>query len=372
MRADRTVEPQVRSHVWPFCCHHLFIDENAEPGRVPSPNQSYSRSDGSARPGNPRVLSLSAGRARRGMGMSTTSDASGIIALVTRPAVRVRLAAVSAELGLPKPWFITHLGEALESGVDRGSLFVDLADCSTEPDLLRVFPAWDAFRPGTEIILFAPLLDRAPELQAIASISQSVRSCEVRVITGADLYDDAVWHNLAELRVHAELEAEFRTEFLNAIRHTGRALRAEPAFLILLHDTRRSATNSNKIGSPNAAASNAETERKALWKFLTRSGQMPASWLVLVFRVLWYTKLRERRWSPSRIANFLGFSSSRQFRLTIKRRLGIGLEQLKAVPHSDALDWAVTLVTRSHVRTVSTQVRDLVAPLLSPRRESGR
>jgi len=279
----------------------------------------------------------------------------------------MRLSVVSAGLGLASPLFVARLEEALEVGADRAILFVDLSACASEVHAMSLLQTWDAFRPGSEIILFTPLIDRERELRIVAGVCRSARSAEVRVMTASDFYRDEVWRNLGEMRENAALEAEFRAEFLAAVRQTGRPLRAEPAVLMVLHDAPRAgeiiATAEMPLDQVRAAM---DSDRKALWKFLRQSGQLPASWLLLIFRVLWYTKLRERGWSAGRIATFLGFDSPRQFRLTIKRRFGIALGQLKAIRYPDALVWAADLVTSAHVRLARQPVRALVGSLVAP------
>ena len=180
-------------------------------------------------------------------------------------------------------------------------------------------------------------------------------------MTSADFYRDEVWRNLGVMGARAALEAEVRSDFVAAVRRTGRPLRAEPAVLALLHDAGGGESVGPAAGTRKESRS-PDSDRKAVWRFLRTSGQLPASWLLLVFRVLWYTKLRERQWSSSEIAHFLGFESPRHFRVSVKRRFGIRLGQLNALRYGQVLSWAAFSVTSG---LDAEGLRTLVTPLLA-------
>ena len=290
-----------------------------------------------------------------------------MLAVTTRLPVRVRLEGICTQLGLPAPIFVGLLEEALESGVDRPVLFLDLGSCCKDRELGCLVQTWEAFRPGSEVVLFTPLLDREAELRAAVSLVKSARSVEVRVMTTSDFYRDEAWQSLAAARERAALEAELRRELMEAIRCTGRPLRAEPLVLELLHEAPRYAGMGAIAATPlDEVRVRADAERKRRWKLLRRSGQLPASWLLLVFRLVWYMKLRQEGWSPQRIAAFMGFPSPRHLRLTVRRRFGIRVEELKHVRYEDSLTWAATLLTTSHLRLAGLTVQALITPLLTP------
>lgn len=316
------------------------------------------------------VLSLSVARAERGR--VGVCQPGALLAVTTRPAIRLRIEAVATSLGLPRPAFAADPAEVLESGADCSVLLLDLGSCCADASLGAVVSTWAAYRPGSEVILFTPLLDRERELKVAVSILTTTCSAEVRVMTASDFYRDEVWRTLAALRERAALEAELRGEFLTAVAETGRPLRAEPVVLELLHQAPKhpdiEAAPETALARVRLASEKSGSERTMLWKLLRRSGQMPASWLLLVFRVLWYVKLRERGWSAGRIARFLGFASPRHFRKTVRRRFGVGITQLAAVRYADALRWAAALVTSDHSRLGHLPVRALVTPLLNPAR----
>ena len=65
--------------------------------------------------------------------------------------------------------------------------------------------------------------------------------------------------------------------------------------LKLLHEApQRPDTRAVAAAALVRVRANAAAERKALWRLLRRAGHLPASQLLLVFRVLWYVKLASR------------------------------------------------------------------------------
>ena len=314
--------------------------------------------------------------ARRRADMVT--DLGGLVAVTTRPVIRMRLGALSAEVGMPAPLFAAGVDDVLESGVDRAILFLDLACCAGDDDLVPVVQTWDAFRPGTEVVAFTPLVDRERELAATVALTQVLRNCNLRVLTASDFHRPEVWRNLQSQRARATLLAELREDFLAAVQRTGRHLPAEPLVLQLLNDAprladrppgHRSTLDDAGDGTPeeHRASVEAENERKGVWRVLRAAGQLPASWLVVIFRVLWYLKLVEREWTSGQIAEFLSFPSPRHLRLTFRRRFGVTLEQLRGVSYRAALRWAAELLTGAHAQLGrATTTRSLIQPLLHP------
>jgi hypothetical protein len=142
-------------------------------------------------------------------------------------------------------------------------------------------------------------------------------------------------------------------------------MRAASEVLALLAVTPRHAISTARVAALRASLPAAATqtaggrpadrhERKARWKQLRRAGQMPASCLLLIFRVLWYAKLRQIGWPTARVAEFLGFTSPREFRRSIRRRLGLGVRDLRRMCYADALAWAAELVITEHERGSAT------------------
>lgn len=275
-------------------------------------------------------------------------DGGGILAVTTRPAVRARVEAASAMLLLPAPVFADSVTAALELGIDRAVLLLDLGGCCRQPELVTLVRVWAVFHPSSEIVAFAPLVDREPELHAVVNLVAALRTTVVRVLSASDFYRDESWRNLWLMRERAGLQAELREDLLAAVRATGRPLRAATAVLGLLADV---AAGARRVAQDDAFAGSAavtrarERERKSVWQQLRRAGQLPPSRLLLVFRVLWYAKLHHDGWSSPRIASFLGFDSPRHFRLGVSRRLGIGLKSLRSLSYESALLWAARLLT---------------------------
>lgn len=288
-----------------------------------------------------------------------------MIAVTTRPAVRERLEAVSAAVGLPRPGFSDSLYDALESGVDSPLLVLDLGSCCRDADLAHALRTWEVFRPGSEVVLFTPLIDQAAELRAAVTLAKATRFVETRVMTASEFYRDEVWRTLRHSGERASLQAEIRSELLSAVRRSGQQIRAEAVVLQILHSTAW-VVGPRRTAASEHSAVNADKERKALWKLLRRARQIPASRLLLIFRVLWYAKLVERGWDAGRIARFLGFDSARQFRVMMKGRLGLSIEQLKRIRYDAALEWAAPLLARGadSVHSSSLPMRALIQPLV--------
>ena len=289
-----------------------------------------------------------------------SGEGGGILAVTTRPAVRARVQAASTGLSLPAPVFVDDVTDALELGIDRAVLLLDLGSCCRHHELVTLIRVWAAFHPSSEIVVFTPLIDREAELQAVVSLVAGLRTEVVRVLSASDFFRDESWRNLWRMRERAGLQAGIRVDFLAAVRATGRPLTGATAVLRLLADAAagpRTTARDDAFDASAAVVRSRERERKNAWQQLRRVGQLPPSWLLLVFRVLWYAKLREDGWSSPRIASFLGFSSPRHFRLNVSRRLGIGLRSLRQVSYQSALAWAAKLLTTPHETLQTTSLR---------------
>jgi AraC-like DNA-binding protein len=298
-------------------------------------------------------------------------DLAGLAAVSGRPTIRLRLAALSAELGFPPPLFFREAVELLEYGANRVILFLDLATCVVDPDLVSLVGAWDALRPGSTVVAFTPLVSRDRELEVVIALSRVLHRCRLHVMTASDFHRPEVWRNLRAEQDRAVLVAELRTDFLAAVRRRGRSLPAELIVLQVLHEAAR---------APAYAAADeqdGETARKAVWRSLRTAGQLPVSWMLLVFRAVWYAKLHDRSWTTAEIAQFLGFTSPRPLRLTFRRRFGVTLASLNGASYGDALEWAAEQVTsasafpphataRALVHTLGTLVRPLSCVVESP------
>jgi hypothetical protein len=291
-----------------------------------------------------------------------------MLVVSTRPAVRERLKAVSDALGIPGPRFIARVEDAL--GEDSSLLVLDLGSCCKDADLVAIIRVWEAYRPGSELVLFTPLIDREGELKAVVSVVRETRFVDTRVMTTSDFYRDDVWRNLRGLDARTALEADLRTELLEAVSKLGKGVHAEALVIQLLHSARclPDADDPSPSGFRGAPL-NVESERKAIWKRLRASRQLPASWLLAIFRLLWYTKLNERGWPTPRIAQYLGYSSARRSRVMMKRRFGLTVEQLKRLRHAEAVQWAAELLAAEHPKPHGLTMRAIIEPLLiSPAR----
>jgi hypothetical protein len=311
----------------------------------------------------------------------------GLLAVTTRPAVRARLREVGAASALAPVRFAAAVEEALGPAGDADVLLLDLGSCCADQSLGPVVRAWERYHAGGELVVLTPLLDRERELRTAVTLVGELDLVRARVMTTSDFYRDEVWRNVGEGRERAALEAELRRGLLAAVRATGRPLRGEALVLELLHEAPERADVRAWAGAPladvalgdAAADAAAESARKRRWRLLRRAGQLPAPWLLLVFRVLWLTKLRDEGWRSADVARFLGFASPRELRLTVKRRFGVGVRALRGVRHEDALRWAADLLTTSHLRLGELgrlTPRALVGPVVDappePRREQPR
>jgi len=311
------------------------------------------------------------------------SGASSLVAVTRRLAVRFRIAAASAELGLPPPVFCERVDDVSTDGSDIGVVILDLGCCCTDTGLPRLVRQWMCRRPGSDLVLLAPLLDRDSELDTVLALLRAAGDARLRIITASEFYRDGISRTLAALRVRAVLERELRAEFLAAVARTGRSMRAAGDVLDLLTMAPRHAAIDAHVEAllMTARVSAArmldarvarERRRKARWKQLRRAGQMPPSCLLLVFRVLWFTKLRQSGWPTARVAELLDFASPREFARAIRRRMGIGVRALQQVRYADALEWAAQLVVAEHAPPGSTAVRALTGALLHPVSWDGR
>jgi hypothetical protein len=289
-----------------------------------------------------------------------------VLAVTTRATVRARLRELAAGFGLPTPVFVEHVGDVLSARADVALLVLDLGSCSDFPGLGCAIRGWASARSAAEVVVFAPLLQREAELRAAVSIAQGSCSANVRVLTASEFYSDDVWRTLVATRERSILASNLERDFRSAVHQTGRSLCGEPVVLELLREISRPrempVTTTALLGRQRRA--NPRSAQKALWKQLVGVGQLPPSQLVLVFRVLWYAKLRECRWTARRIAAFLGFRSPRHLRRSLARRLGVGTRALRQVRYADALNWAAMLVTSPRLERIGYPVRALISLLM--------
>src|SRR3954470_10963404 len=228
---------------------------------------------------------------------STSSDAAGgILAVSSRPAVRARIDAASTMLSLPAPVFVDEITDALELGIDRAVLLLDLGSCCRQDELVTLLRVWAAFHPGSEIVVFTPLVDREAELHSVVSLVAGLRAEVVRVLSASDFFRDESWRNIWMMGERASLQAEIRADLVAAVGATGRPLAAATAVLRVLADAApaysKTTTPGDAFGASAAVTRARERRRKSVWQHLRRAGQLPPSQLLLVFRVLWYAKLR--------------------------------------------------------------------------------
>lgn len=295
------------------------------------------------------------------------NDCGGILGVTNRPAVRARIEAASARLSLPTPVFVDDISDAIELGIDRSVLLLDLGSCCRQGELLALVRVWAVFHPGSEIVLFTPLVEREAELRAALNLVAGLRTAVVRVLTASDFYREEAWQNLWRMRERAALQSAIRADLLAAINDIGRPLAAAPVVLGLLAEAgngTEGGEQDEEVARSAAVRRLRARERKMVWQRLRQSGQLPSSWLLVIFRLLWYAKLREEGWPSSRIAEFLGFRSPRHFRLKVSRRLGAGLKALRVVSYEDSLRWAAELLTAPNRASDVYSVRSLMQPLM--------
>ena len=282
-----------------------------------------------------------------------------MLVVTTRLLVRTRLRALADELALPAPTFLDDVTHALEESAGAATLLIDLGSCAFHEQLEPMVRAWSAYNPAGVLILLVPLLDRERELETTVRLARTVSNPELRVMTSSDFHRIDVWRSVQQRCHRTALHAELRDEFIRAVCAIGRPIPAEPLVLDALVNALH--------GGPRPASSGEsrdESRRKTLWKQLRKAGQLPPSRLELVFQILWYAKLKSRGWNASRIAQFMGFREPREFRMMLKRRLGIGMSSLNRIGLDDALSWAATVATLDHSRPGRTSVREMLRPLL--------
>lgn len=272
-----------------------------------------------------------------------------IIAVTARAAVRLRIAAVSAQLALGRPCFAGTLEEALALDPRGALLVIDLGSCAPDADRREQVRAWARLAPAREIVLFTPLLERDAELRVALELLRALRDLDPHVLTATDFYRDESWPPLVARLEHAALARALRADFMDAVARTGGSLRAESAVLSLLAaapcGAPRGGDGAMWRESPARDDRRArERERKSHWKLLREAGQMPASCIELVFRVLWFARLRHAGWSTAHIAEFLHYGSAAELRRAIRRRLGVGVRALRYVEYPDTLHWAAAVI----------------------------
>lgn len=287
-----------------------------------------------------------------------------MLAVTTRAVLKDRLTGIAARLELPSPRFFPSAEGILAARVRDPLLFVDLASCCDDFRIERSIRDWEAMNSLSEIVFYVPLVDRERETRLmfrLASIGSG------RVMTESDFSRLEVWRTLKAAHTLAALKEEIHEEFLAAVAATGRRLRAEPIVLQLLSD----APKVTDLNETIAAAlknyrPNADAARKAMWGHLRRADQMPASWLLLTFRILWYTKLQEKGWKTGRIAPFMSFRTARDFRRALRRRAGISMSELKKVRYPWALEWAARVSTGGYAELAGSPVSRMIEPLFHP------
>lgn len=275
-----------------------------------------------------------------------------------------RLIRITAQVDLPDPRVFPSADALLAARAQDPLLFLDLGSCCHDFRLEWRIREWRAENPLSEIVFYVPLIDRERETRLMFSLAAIGAG---RVMTESDFSRPEVWRTVKEARSLAALKEEIKEEFLAAVGRTGRKLRAEPIVLQLLSD----APKVTDLNETIAAAlrnyrPNTDAARKAVWTQLRRADQMPASWLLLTFRILWHTKLQEKGWNTARIAPFMSFRSARDFRRALRRRAGISMSKLKAVPYATALEWAARVSTGGYAELAGSPVSSMIAPLLDP------
>src|SRR5688572_15723340 len=113
-----------------------------------------------------------------------------MLAVTRRPEIRARLVRVSADFGLPSPSFHCSVAEALAARRDAALIFLDLSCCCREQGLRHSVERWLKRSPGTELVLFVPLIDRECETHAMFDIAALGAG---RVMTASDFMRTEVW-----------------------------------------------------------------------------------------------------------------------------------------------------------------------------------
>ena len=288
-----------------------------------------------------------------------------MLIVTTRPLVRERLRSLAVDVGLSRPVFVDRLEQVLEESVTTPLLFIDLGSCATDEHLEPILRTWDAYRPGTVVLVLVPLLQRDIELQATVRLARCLGSAEVRVMTASDFHRAEVWRSVQERCQFSALHDGLREEFIGAVRAIGRVIPAEPIVIKALSEALEGRAVSPHLAGPvETREQRDEARRKALWRLLRKAGQMPPSHLQLVFQLLWYVKLKSLGWSAGRIAALMGFREPRELRMVMKRRLGIGMATMNRICFADALTWAAVVSTLDYSRLRRLPARALVRPLL--------
>ncbi|HEX2778175.1 MAG TPA: hypothetical protein VHM30_01675 [Gemmatimonadaceae bacterium] len=187
------------------------------------------------------------------------------------------------------------------------------------------------------MLLYVPLVDREAEMHAMFDLASLGAA---HVMTASDVDRREVWATVLARQAQGPLQDEIRADFAQAVGALARPLPAAPLVLALLTETPSvtdvHATMAKALGHPDPKS---EAARRCVWKRLRRAGQMPASRLLVLFRLLWYARLAAAGWVPGAIASFLGFRSPRQLRLTFRRRLELPIRQLHALTYDDLVRW---------------------------------
>lgn len=260
-----------------------------------------------------------------------------MIAVTTQQGARERLRHVASTLGFPAPTFYARASELPVGAVPDTVLLLDLGCCAREPMLRSRIAGWAAAHPRASLILFVPLLDRDAEMHAMFDLTSLGAT---QVMTVSDFARIEVWRNIVTRQLLATRQAEIRRDFLERV--AGRPIPAEAIVLHLLEQAPMiSDVHSAAAAAMRYSGGQADAVRLAVWRELRRAGQLSATRLLLVFQLLWYRRLADLGWRPGTIAAFLGFRSARQLRLTLKRRLGVSMQEIKATTYAEALDWAV-------------------------------
>jgi AcrR family transcriptional regulator len=285
-----------------------------------------------------------------------------VLAITTRPTIRHRLAQIAAGVDIPTPTFYACATEMIESAAASPLLFVDLGSCYADPRLEEALRWWTVRNPQSELVFFVPLIEREAETRLVFRLA-SIGSG--RVMTESDFGRLEVWQNVKDAHSLALLRREIREDFLRAVEQTGRQIRAEVIVLQILGFAPGivdlAGTTAVALAEP---PSSLDAARKAVWSQLRRQGQMPASWLLLMFRLVWYAMLSEKGWSTNRIARFMGFRTTRDFRRTMRRRCGISMSQLKQLDYQRVLEWAAVTTTGGYQTAMGRSVVELIQPLV--------
>lgn len=268
-----------------------------------------------------------------------------MLAVTTRSSVQERLKVVATLRGLGTPTFFAQASELPWNVTDQRVLFLDLSSCCREAHLETTVRGWATRHPGCQVILFVPLVDRECETRAMFSIACLGIG---QVMTASDFVRADVWATITRQGRLSALQKELWDEFRCAVERTGRTLPAESVVKLFLANAPTS-VNVNAISLAVAADLQLQSgvARKALWSQLKAAGQLSPSWLLLIFRVLWYRKLVALGWRERDIVAFLGLRATRQLRLMLKRRLGTSIRSVRELGYGTLIDWAAACTVDS-------------------------